>query len=152
MLRVEYEATDDLGPGRAVQIDEDRGLLRVRIARGLEPPAYTAALNEELERFLSESEWFQVRRDKILSPKHPETPVRVVYQLDQLGELEAEATVEIREGMGLVKILVDPTADVDRFCAALNPAIEEFLSGGRWFQFFGGEIVDITSPESMSEV
>jgi hypothetical protein len=152
MLRVEYEATDELEPGRPVQIDEGRGLIRIRIDRALEPPEYAAALNEELERFLSEAEWFQVRRDKILSPKHPELPVRVVYRLDQLGELGAEDVVEIREGMGLVEILVDPTADVDRFCAAINPAIVEFLSGGRWFQFFGGEIVDMTSPESMSRV
>ena len=152
MLRVEYEATNDLEPGRLVQIDEDRGLLRVRIARGLEAPEYTAALNEELERFLSQAEWFQVRRDKILSPKHPEMPVRVVYRLDREGELDEGEALAIREGMGLVEILVDPTADVDWFCAAINPAIVEFLSGGRWFQFFGGEIVDMTSPESMSEV
>jgi hypothetical protein len=152
MLRVEYEATDDLGPGRQVQIEEDRGLIRVRIDRGLEPPEYTAALNEEMERFLAGADWFQVRRDQILSPKHPERPVRVVFRIDRVGELAEEAAVEIREGMGLVEILVDPTADVDRFTSAINPAIVEFLSGGRWFQFFGGEVVDMTSPENVSRV
>ncbi|MGW4603666.1 hypothetical protein ACWENS_10395 [Streptomyces sp. NPDC004532] len=152
MLRVEYEATDDLEPGQAVQIDEDRGLIRVRVDKSLDAPAYTAALNEELDRFLSEAEWFQVRKDQILSPQHPDKPVRVVYRIDQVGELDDEAAIEIREGMGLVLILVDPTASVERFVAAMNPAIVKFLSGGRWFQFFAGEIVDMTSPESVSRV
>lgn len=152
MLRVEYEATDDLEPGRQVQVEEDRGLIRVRIDQTLKAPAYTLALNGELERFLARSEWFQLWKDQIVSPKDTESPVRVLYRIDQLGELDDDDAVEIREHKGLVEMLVDPTADAHRFVAALNPAIKKFLAGGQWFQHWRGEIVDMTSPESVSQV
>jgi hypothetical protein len=152
MLRVTYEAADDLQPGRLVDIEEDRGLIRVRIDQTLQAPDYTAALNTELARFLTRAEWFQLWKDQIVSPKDVDSPVRVVYQLDEFGELEFGDVVEIREHKGLVRILVYPDADVDQFVSGLNPAIRELLDGGQWFQHWRGEIVDMTSPETMSRI
>lgn len=147
MLRVVYAAAEDLEPGQMVAIGEDRGIITVRIRRAAHAREYTAALNGELERFLAGVEWFQLWKDKIVSPQSADCPVRVVYVLDLDGELDDGEFVEIREHQGLVKILVDPAADVDLFVAALNPTIETFLSGGQWFQLWQGEIVDMTSPE-----
>lgn len=147
MLRVVYEAADNLKLGETVDIGEDRGIITVRIRRTVDAPTYTQALNGELEKFLANSEWFQLRRDKIVSPQSAECPVRVVYVLDVDGDLDAGDVVEIREHLGFIEILVDPAAGVDRFVAALNPTIETFLSGGQWFQLWQGEIVDMTSPE-----
>lgn len=152
MLRVEYEATGDLEPGQLVQIEEDRGLISIRIDQGLGPIDYTAALNDELKRFLAGSEWFQLWKDQIVSPQDSESPVRALYRIDVFGELDDDATVEIRERKGLVEILVDPTADVHRFVAAINPAIKMLLAGGQWFQHWRGEIVDLMSPETVSRV
>ena len=152
MLRVEYEATGDLEPGQLVQIEEDRGLISIRIDQTLGPVEYTGALNRELERFLAGSEWFQLWKDQIVSPKDSESPVRVLYRIDVFGELDDAAAVEIRERKGLVEILVDPTADTRKFVAAINPAIKMFLAGGQWFQHWRGEIVDLTSPETVSRV
>ncbi|MFF1684664.1 hypothetical protein [Streptomyces sp. NPDC058254] len=141
MLRVVYEAADDLKPDKPVEISEDRGIITVRIRRTADAPTYTAALNGELEKFLANSEWFQLWKDEIVSPQSSECPVRVVYVLDLDGALDAGDAVEIREHRGLVEILVDPEVDVARFVAALNRAIEEFLAGGQWFQHWQGEIV-----------
>ncbi|HEY9370430.1 hypothetical protein [Streptomyces sp.] len=148
MLRVVYEAAEDLKPGQLVAIGEDRGIITVRIRRTADTPTYTRALNGELEKFLATSEWFQLRKDKIVSPQSTECPVRVVYVLDD--DLGAGEVVEIREHLGLVKIKVRPDADVDRFVAALNPAIKTFLDAGHWFQHWQGEIVDMTSPEGQA--
>lgn len=147
MLRIVYEAAD-LKPGEMVAIGEDRGIITVRIRRTADAVDYTRALTEELAAFLANSEWFQLWKDKIVSPQSTDCPVRVVYVLD--GDLGVGEVVEIREHEGLVKIKVSPDADVDRFVAALNPAIEAFLAGGHWFQHWQGEIVDMTSPESQT--
>lgn len=150
MLRVVYEAADDLEPGETVAIGEDRGIITVRIRRTADAFDYTRSLTEELAAFLANAEWFQLWKATIVSPQSSDCPVRVVYVLDLDGELDDGEVVEIREHQGLVKIVVDPDADVDQFVAALNPAIEKFLSGGQWFQLWQGEIVDMTSPEGQT--
>jgi len=149
MLRVVYEAADDLEPGQLVAIGEDRGIITVRIRRTADAFDYTRALTEELDKFLAGAEWFQLWKAKIVSPQSTDCPVRVVYVLDLDGDLDVDEFVEIKEHHGLVKILVDPDADVDVFVAALNPAIKKFLSGGHWFQHWQGEIVDMTSPDTV---
>ncbi|MFF2475147.1 hypothetical protein [Streptomyces sp. NPDC058066] len=94
MLRVVYEAADDLKPGQTVAIGEDRGLITVRIRRTADAFDYTMALTEELDRFLANVEWFQLWKDKITSPQSAECPVRVVYVLDLDGELDVDEFVE----------------------------------------------------------
>lgn len=148
MLRVVYEAADDLKSGELVTAAEDRGIITIRIRRTANAQAYTRALTAELDRFLPTVEWFQLWKDKIVSPQSSDCPVRVVFVLD--GDLGAGEVVEIREHQGLVKIMVDPAADVDRFVAGLNPAIEKFLAGGQWFQHWCGEIVDMGSPDTLN--
>lgn len=141
MLRVVYEAADDLKPGQLVTIGEDRGIITVRIRRTADAFDYTRALTEELDKFLAGAEWYQLWKSTIVSPQSTDCPVRVVYVLDLDGELDVDEFVEIKEHQGLVKIMVDPEATVDAFVAVLNPAIERFLSGGQWFQHWQGEIV-----------
>ena len=150
MLRVVYEAADDLKPGQLVAISEDRGIITVRIRRTADAFDYTRALAEEMDKFLAGAEWFQLWKSTITSPQSDECPVRVVYVLDLDGDLKVGEFVKIRERQGLVKITVDPDADVNVFVAALNSAIEKFLSGGQWFQLWRGEIVDMASPETMN--
>lgn len=149
MLRVIYKAVDDLEPGRLADFSEDRGCVLVRVAKGSQPEDYVRALNEEMQRFLDNSSWFQLWRDQILSRNHPEFALDVTFRLDDLGPGEG---VKIRELKGTVDIRVERGLPVEAFVAAINPAIVEFLDGGQWFQLFGGEIVDIASPDSMSEV
>jgi hypothetical protein len=141
MLHVVYEAADDLKPGQLVAIGEDRGIITVRIRRTADAFDYTRALTEELDKFLAGAEWFQLWTSTIVSPQSTDCPVRVVYVLDLDGDLDDGEFVKIREHQGLVRITVDPEADVDLFVAVLNPAIERFLSGGQWFQHWQGEIV-----------
>lgn len=145
MLRVVYEAADDLQPGELVTAEEDRGLIRIRVDRNAEAAYYTEALTAELDRFLPRVEWFQFWEDDIVSPRSPDTPVRVVFELATIVD---GPPVQIRERKGTVNIHVDARATVDEFVGALNPAIEKFLMGGQWFQLWQGEIVDIDSPDN----
>lgn len=152
MLHVIYEAATDLEPGKPVDVTEGRGLLRIRIAAALDAPTYTQALNRELNRVLDDgAEWYQVWRDRVISPKDPVTPIRIEYRLDEDGKLDEGDVVEIREHKGRIEIIVDPSATVTAFAAAVNPAIAAFLSGGQWFQHWQGEIIDTTSPEDKSD-
>lgn len=148
MLRVVYEAADDLKPGELVRAAEDRGIITIRIRRTIDARVYTRELTAELDRFLPTVEWFQLWKDEIVSPQSMDCPVRVV--IETADDLSAGDVVEIREHKGLVNIRVDRDADVDRFVAALNPAIEKFLAGGQWFQHWRGEIVDMGSPDTLN--
>jgi hypothetical protein len=59
--------------------------------------------------------------------------------------------VVFEERKGDLKAFVDPDIDVTRFAAVMNKLTAQHLSGGRWFQLYGGEIHDV-SPGSMSKV
>jgi hypothetical protein len=147
MLRVEYEAVEDLHPGQLADISEDRGHIRVRVHRPSPLVDVVRQLNVEIDLFLSRSHWFQLWKDEIVSRGTPDCPLGIVYllQRDQPGG------VTVRERRGLVRVLIDPDLSTAEFAAAMNPATEKFLEGGQWFQLYGGEIIDMT-PESASRV
>lgn len=147
MLRVEYEAVEDLHPGRLADISEDRGHIRVRVD-GTAPLAdVVRQLNVEVESLLSTSQWFQLWKDEIVSRGTPDCSLGVVYLL----QCEEPDGVTVRERRGLVRVLIDPALSTEEFAAAMNPATERFLEGGQWFQLYGGEIIDMT-PETVSKV
>lgn len=145
MLRVVYEVAD-LKPSQPVRMSEDRGVVTVLIDRNADAVEYANSLNLALDRFLSEAQWFQLWRDEIVSRSSAGSPLRVEYIVD---DLDPGLCVEIREKRGLVRIHVERSATAAQFVAALNPAIEEFLLGGQWFQLWQGEIVDMASPDTL---
>ncbi|WP_406144912.1 hypothetical protein [Streptomyces anulatus] len=143
MLRAVYEAAD-LEPGVISNWREDRGLLQIRVARTATPQQYTRSLNCTLAEVLSRAHWYQMWRGEIVSVASPACPLRVEFQI---SEFNPAPLVEIRERKGLVTVHVSPTATADEFTRALNPALEELLAGGQWFQLWQGEILTATSPE-----
>ncbi|NED75299.1 hypothetical protein G3I51_23850 [Streptomyces sp. SID9944] len=147
MLHVTYETADRLESGKLADFREDRGHVKVRVAESATPAQYVGALNSEMQRFLDNAQWFQLWRDEIINRRHPEFALNVTYRLD---DLEPGQTVKIREVKGHVDIRVQRDAAPAEFVAAINPAITAFLAGGQWFQLFGGEIVDMSSPDAMS--
>lgn len=147
MLCVEYEATEDLHPGQLADIAEDRGHIRVRVDRSAPLAAVVRQLNVEIDRLLSTSHWFQLWKDEIISRGTPDCSLGVVYLLER----EEPGGVVVRERRGLVRVLIDPALSTEEFAAAMNPATEEFLDGGQWFQLYAGEIIDMT-PDSVSRV
>ncbi|WP_069883460.1 hypothetical protein [Streptomyces luteocolor] len=144
MLRVIYEAVEDLQPGRLAEISEQRGGTRVRVARWARIEDYIHALNMEMAAFLDRSQWFQLWRDEIVARSGGTVQLSVIFSIH---DLDPGDYVVIRETKGLVDIQVERTATVDQFVHAVNPAIEEFLAGAQWFQLWQGEIVDMDSPE-----
>ncbi|WP_369274452.1 hypothetical protein AB5J55_35035 [Streptomyces sp. R11] len=148
MLDVAYIAVEDLPPGRLAQIDEDRGRVRVRVDRRAPLPDVIRQLNVEVDQFLATSHWFQLWADEIVSRETPGCPLRVVYRIDPRAP---EGDVAMGERKGLITIYVSPAFNTEQFAAAMNPATEEQLAGGRWFQMYAGEIID-NSPEPMSKV
>lgn len=147
MLNVTYEAVDDLPPGRLARIDEDRGRVRIRLDRAAPLAAVVRQLNIEVDDLMRRANWFQLWGDEIVSHDTPGCPLRVEYLLTA----EAPDGVALGEGRGVVRIYINPDQTVTQFAAAMNPVTKDQLSGGRWFQLFGGEIID-NSPEPMSQV
>lgn len=143
MLRVVYEAVEDLESGRLAEISEVRGGTRVRVAKWAGVEAYTHALNVEMAAFLDRSSWFQLWRDEIISRSGGTIQLSVIFTIHDLDPGEY---VEIQEAKGLVDIRVERTATAEQFVGAVNPAIKEFLAGAQWFQLWQGEIVDMASP------
>lgn len=144
MLRVVYEAVESLESGGLAHISEVRGGTRVCVVRGSEVEAYTHALNVAMQEFLDGAEWFQLWRDEVIARSDGTCSLNVVFSIHDLDDGDY---VEIQESKGLVDIRVERTASVDQFVKAANPAIQEFLDGGQWFQLWQGEIVDMDSPE-----
>lgn len=146
MLRVIY-AVADPGQGGTTSWREDRGLVEICVAPGTRAPQYTRSLNETLQDFLANSRWYQIWNGEIRSADSPGSPLRVEFEP---GIRPLDQPVEIRESRGRVVIRVDQRTTPEQFVHALNPAIEEFLAGGRWFQLWQGEIVTMDSPEFMA--
>lgn len=142
MLHVTYEAVEDLDPGRLAQIVEDRGRIQVRLDRSAALADVVRQLNIEVEDLMSAACWFQLWKDQIISRDTPGAPLRIQYLLYR----EEAGGAVVLESRGLVRVHVDPCLSVEEFAAAMNPASEEFLRGGQWFQLFAGQIVDM-SPE-----
>jgi hypothetical protein len=146
MLRVVYGTTPYLRLGRPVEIRETRGHISVRIREGADADEYTAALNDALKTFLADCNWFQIWRGRIISANYPESPLTVTYQADD--QIDLRRCVEVRESCGLVVVHVASLATADQFVDAMNPATEQFLAGGQWFQLWQGEIITMDSPEA----
>jgi hypothetical protein len=144
MLRVVYQAAD-LEPGTLSDWYEDRGLVEIRVARGTRAPQFVPSLNETLRDFLSQAEWYQLWEGEIISANHPQSPLRVTFEVSRM---RPAPIVHIREYKGEVIMPVSPTATVEQFVQTLNPSLEEFLAGGQWFQVWRGEIVTMDSPGS----
>lgn len=146
MLRVMYETTPHLRPGKAAEVLESRGRISVRIYEGADVDEYTAALNAELKRFLARCSWFQIWRGRVISANSPESPLTVTYQPDD--QIDLRKCVEVRESRGLVVVHVASAATATDFIRAMNPSTERFLAGGQWFQLWQGEIITMDSPEA----
>ncbi|MEG8275709.1 hypothetical protein [Streptomyces sp. AHA2] len=146
MLDVAYEAVNDLPPGRLAAIDEDRGLIRVRldVSEPLEP--VVQQLNIEIDHLMSAAHWFQLWGDEIVSRDTPECPLRVRYVLKDWQTEEAF----VAEDRGVVSVYASQNLTVLQFAAALNQATKQLLAGGHWFQLYAGEIID-NSPEPMRQ-
>jgi len=147
MLDVAYEAVEDLAPGRLARIDEDRGMIRVRLDRRASLVDVVRQLNIEIDDLMSSARWFQLWGDEIVSHASPATPLRVDYLIGR----EEDSDVCVKERKGHLRVFIDPDLDVVTFAAAMNPATEQHLAGGHWFQLYAGEIID-NGPEPMSKV
>lgn len=145
MLRVVYEATE-LEPGRLASIQESRGRVDITLRRGATADEYIPPLNEELRGFVGRCGWFQIWRGQIISADSPDSPLTVRYEAD--STVDRRAGVQIREHRGVVRLHVCPDLLAEDLVKALNPAIEQFLAGGQWFQLWEGEIVTMDSPET----
>jgi hypothetical protein len=146
MLRVVYEATHDLEPGQMVELTETRGQVTVRIRHGVQAHEYAGPLNAALERFVGECGWFQIWRGQVMSAASPENPLTVQFTIDSEIRLPG---VQIRESRGVVRLHVCAEVLSQDLVQALNPAIENFLRGGQWFQLWQGEIVTMDSPATV---
>lgn len=147
MLHVTYEAADDLEPGRVATIEEDRGELLIRLDKTQPLKRVIRQLNMEWAQFLSRADWFQLWHDEIISRHTPDRPLRVEFTLVP----GFSNSLAIGEGRGLVPVYVSAGMTTAQFAASMNPAVQDFLDRGCWFQLFAGEIID-HSPESMSQV
>ncbi|MEU6552039.1 hypothetical protein ABZ915_17410 [Streptomyces sp. NPDC046915] len=147
MLHVTYEAVKDLQPGRLARIDEDRGRIRVLLDENEPLAVVIQQLNIEIDKLLANLNWFQLWGDEIISRATPKAPLRIKYLLQR----EEEDVAVVGEVKGLVLVFIDPGLTTEEFAVAMNRATRKFLASGRWFQLYGGEIVD-NGPESMSKV
>lgn len=148
MLHVSYEAVGNLPPGQLVDIDEDRGRVAIRLDRNEPLKDVVRQFNIEVDRMVRSARWFQFWDDgEIVSCNTPSKPLRIEFLLER----KEYRGVIFEERKGDLKAFVDPGIDVARFAAVMNPLTAKHLSGGRWFQLYGGEIIDVT-PEPMSKV
>ena len=147
MLDVAYEAVEDLPPGRLARVDEDRGLIRVRLDKRASLAEVVGQLNIEIDGLLRSARWFQLWGDEIVSCNTPGRPLRVEYLLEK----REEYGTYVEERKGLVSVFIDPDLDTPAFAASMNPTAQNLLDGGQWFQLYAGEIID-NSPEPMSRV
>jgi len=147
MLHVTYEAVADLTPGRLVEIDEDHGRVEIRFDRGAPLADVVQQFNIEIDRMVRSARWFQLWDDEIVSCNTPRRPLRIDFILNK----REPRGVVFEERKGDLRAFVDPSIDVTRFAAVMNILTATHLSGGRWFQLYGGEIHDV-SPESVSQV
>lgn len=147
MLDVAYEAVDDLPPGRLARIDEGRGRIRVLLDKNEQLADVVRQLNIEVEQLMESSHWFQLYGDEIVSRDTPGCPLRVQYILKDwpLGE------PVVTESRGVVRVYINEDQTPEQFAASMNPATKRQLEAGRWFQLFGGEIID-NSPEPMRQM
>lgn len=144
MLRVAYEAAD-LNAEVISDWHEDRGLLKIRVARHAKPKQFTQALNRTLADILESAHWYQVWRGEVISIASPTSPLRVHFAI---SDFSPAPLVDMRERKGLVTVNVSPDALVDEFVQAINAAVGELLAGGQWFQLWRGEIVTMDSPDA----
>ncbi|MEU3613409.1 hypothetical protein ABZ725_13995 [Streptomyces sp. NPDC006872] len=149
MLDVAYEAVEDLTPGRLAAIDEDRGTIRVRLDKTRPLADVVRQLNIEIDRLMSSSHWFQLWGTEIVSRDTPDQPLRIEYIFRPWVPRDIGACVA--EDRGTVRVYICPDLNPEQFAAAMNPATEDFLAGGHWFQLYAGEIID-NSPEPMSRI
>lgn len=145
MLRIVYEATTELDAHQAVQIDEIRGQVTVKIRADATVDQAAEALTREVHDFLTKNTWFQIWRGRIVGADSPDHPLAVKYEVDDL--IDRMKLVEIRETCGLVTYHMARTSSIRLLVHALNRALECFLAGGQWFQYWEGEIVTIDSPD-----
>lgn len=139
MLRVVYKATTDLMPDQLVEIIESRGRVTIKLREGARADDYIPPLNAALKAFVDQCSWFQIWRGQIISANSPDSPLTVQYEADP--EVDRLACVQIREHKGVVRLHVCPDVPSEDLVRALNPAIENFLRGGQWFQLWQGEII-----------
>jgi len=147
MLHVSYEARTDLPPGRFVQINEDHGSVEILLDQNAPLADVVRQFNIEIDGMVRSGRWFQWWDEEIVSCNTPGKPLRIEFLLEKREHLG----VAFEERKGDLKALVDPAIDVVRFAAVMNPLTAQHLSGGRWFQLYGGEIHDV-APEPMSQV
>lgn len=147
MLHVTYEAVANLPGGQPVHIDEGHGRVEIQFDRNAPLEDVVRQFNIEIDRMVRSARWFQLWDDEIVSCNTPQRPLRIEFLL----EMEEPLGVIFKEGKGDLKAFVDPAMDVERFAAVMNVLTAEHISGGRWFQLYGGEIHDV-SPESVSQV
>ncbi|MER5816867.1 hypothetical protein [Streptomyces californicus] len=145
MLRIVYEATTQIDARKVVQIDEIRGQLTIKIHADASMDQAAEALTREVHDFLTKNTWFQIWRGRIISADSPDHPLAVKYEVDDL--IDRMKLVEIRETCGLVTYHMARTSSIRLLVHALNRALECFLAGGQWFQYWEGEIVTIDSPD-----
>jgi len=148
MLRVVYEATQELEPGQIVAIRETRGHISVKVDQDAPAELYTEALTAALKAFLADCRWFQIWRGRIISASSPGCPLTVEYETD--AKIDRLRCVEVRESRGHVTVHVSTSASAAEFARALNPATAKFLAGGQWFQLWEGEIITMDSPGSQA--
>lgn len=146
MLRVVFEPTTDLEPGRFVSVEETRGRVSIKLRRGSSADQYIPPLNEEMRTFVGQCGWFQIWRGQIISADSPDSPLTVQYEADP--QVDHVQGVQIREHRGTVRLHVCPELVAEDLARALNPAVEQFLAGGQWFQVWEGEIITMDSPGS----
>jgi hypothetical protein len=146
MLRVIYQATE-LKPGLLADWHEERGLVKILVASGTRADRIIPQLNAALRDLIKNAHWYQVWDGEIVSADHPENPIGVTFEA---SPFDPAPLVDIREHKGHVALYVPPAALIDDIVKVLNPAIEEFLAGGCWFQLWHGEIITIDSAEAMA--
>lgn len=144
MLQVIYEAANDLESGRLARIDEDRGVIHVKVDKHAPLGDVVEQLRTEFDQFVTRTDWYQLWRDEIVSRHTPGRPLRLQFVL--VPDIDG---VIIFEDRGLVSSYVAQDMTVEQFAAAMNEAVQRIIDGGCWFQLFGGEIID-HSPETMS--
>lgn len=147
MLRVVYEASQDLDTGVLVEIREYRGLVLIKIREGSRADQYIPSLNAALKAFVDECGWFQIWRGQIISAASPDSPLTVQYEANP--KVSLRSCVQIVEDCGVVRLDVNPQVPAEMLVCFLNPAIEKFLAGKQWFQLWQGEIVTMDSPETV---
>mgnify|MGYP001607786870 CR=1 FL=1 len=78
MINHIYELADDLDDGEAVDIQEDRGMVRFRLNPNLTVEQLIAALNTGSEAVLSGGHWFQEWHGDIISRRGSATSGRSI--------------------------------------------------------------------------